>query len=1319
MFNRLVKTILILFISFISIEGEARNYYFSHYNVGNGVSQNTIHKILQDRQGFMWFATKDGLNRFDGKNFRRVDVDPSLGNCSYISTLFEDSRGRIWVGTHKGPFVYNPETEQLQPLFLDPEEHKELNSTINVFAELPDGRILLGIDNEGICAYNPSDRTVTSLVNMVRDNFPSVISICPTPKGNIFIGTFGDGLYYTDRSFKKIRKVAGSDNMPYFNNCVVNVIKRDGDRIYIGTDNMGLHQMDETNGHINTVFLKDETGAIPYIRDISFNDENELLIGTETGVYVLDMKDQGIKSHLTHDYFYRYSISDDAIYSIYFDRDNGLWIGSYFGGIDYHGVNQPEFIKYVRKTGKGNLQAERIRELCQDRMGRIFIGSEDNGLSVLNLGNGSIHQVKEINAKNIHGLCLNGDELWIGTFSEGIMIYNISTGHVRRLTTGNTPGLTNDFVFSITKTADGYIYIGTFSGLQYYEPAENKFYDISDLKGLFIYNLREDKQGNLWVATYSNGLFMRPKGENRWINYLENKNDSKSLPSNKTYSVQEDSHGNIWVMTQNGACIYNHEGFNSEFLGIDRIPGVVYRMEEDDSGNYWLTSNNGLYCLDPLTGNLLNFKVNDGLPINQFNYNSSMKTADGRLYFGSIDGLVMFDPKTILQASRPIAPLIVSELYIHSKLMKPGDEGSPLSKSITLTDRLIVEPWQNSIGFNFSTLSYDHNGNGLLKYMLEGYDNNWKVIDLESEPVNYSNLSPGHYKLKGVAINPDGKELGEPYELAIEIKTPFYATWWAILIYFLLGIALSGFFYFYYKKYSRLSKERYFENYKHNQERELFDSKIKFFTNVAHEIRTPLTLIKAPLDTVFKHEGVIEDPEIKENLEVVNLNVDRLLQLTDQLLDFRKIESGNYKINRKESDFRKLVESVLMRFMPTIEVQGKQLETELPPGELKINIDPEAVTKIISNLVSNAIKYGDSYIKIKVSKTSEGGVKFKISNDGRILSSDEKEKIFTLFTRLDSDSPGTGIGLSYARSLAVMHGGTLTIENIQTENIFVLELPKGCEDKVDKSDVTDSDLEEIIKNGGDNAKVLIVEDNPELLTFLQKRLISKNYKVFTSMSGIDALKILNEQQIDIVVTDLMMPGMDGHELLQIIKDDIKFSHIPVIMLTAKTNMKDKLESLEAGADYYIEKPFSMEYLLVSIDSLLRNRNRVRHKIETNPLEKIPLKGLTKTDEEFLKKINEIITKNFNNPEFSVDNIIAEMGMGSTTFYRKVKGLLNLNPNQYIKIQRLKEAARLFGEGHTNVSEVCYKVGFSSPGYFAKCFYQQFGVHPKDYIKNKG
>lgn len=1318
---RSFATVILILAWTISIH--ARQYYFTHYDITNGLSQNTVHKIIQDRQGFMWFGTKDGLNRFDGRKFSRVDLSSGDRDCSFISTLFEDSRGRIWVGSHLGPCVYDPTTERLEFLEARSGRIKVLHSTINDFAEDADGNILISVDNDGVYTYDVSTGEIRRKLSLADTGISSVTRIKVLPSGRIYLGTFGSGLFYTDDGFASIRSVDSADGRPYFDRAVVNAVCIRGDKAYIATDNMGFHAIDLLSGKVSPVFVRDDAGNIPFMRDAFFTSGSEIFIASESGLYIYNLAERKLERHLKHDYYDPFSISDDAVYSVFADRDGGLWVGSYFGGIDYLGVYQPEFIRYFKTMSPGSLPSERVRELHSDVSGLIYVGSEDNGLSVFNPGTGMFGRVDGIHEKNIHGLCSDGDDLWVGTFSEGLIIKNLKNGKIRHIRAGGAQDLTSDYVFTIRRTLHGDIYVGTLSGLQRYDRSADRFVTIPALDDLFIYNIFEDSRGNLWVATYANGLFLKLAGQPEWTNYREDMPATGSIPSDKVYSVQEDSRHNIWVMTQNGACVYSPKDkeFSRAFHGIDKIPGVAYRMEEDAGGKYWISSNHGLYCIDPGVDKMWNFTTHDGLPTNQFNYNSSMKSVDGNLYFGSIKGLVCFEPLRFAPTAVPEEKPIVSELYVNAALMKPGAENSPLTKSISMTDELTLRPWQNSVAMRLTGLDYGNSGRQRIKYRLEGYDDDWSMLQPGNSMVVYSNLPSGDYRLQAALCSDDGSDSGPMLDMPMTVETPLLRTWWALTLYLVVGVSLLTFLYIYYRRYTRLSNERYIENFKYETERELFDSKIKFFTNVAHEIRTPLTLIKATLDSVKKSNNVVQHREMKDNINVIDMNVDRLLNLADELLDFRKIESGDYIVRKQRCNVSELVEHLIVLFRPTIDASEKKFELLLPENDVVAYVDAGAVTKIVSNLLSNAIKYSSGYIKVELTSDADAFV-LTVSNDGSVVRGEEREHIFRMFARLDTEIPGTeipgtGIGLAFSRSLAEMHDGSLVMDESDSENIFVLRIPLGEPSDEEDKEVLQTDLEQIVRVSGDNSAVLLVDDNVEITDLLRRKLEECNYRVFTATDVDEALKILEGHRIDIVVTDIKLSRSNGYGLVKCIKEDPALSHIPVIILTANTRIEDKITGLEAGADSYIEKPFSVDYLLISIQSMLRNRERMRAVNDTDQIGRHATKDLSKDDEEFLVEVDGIIRSHYDNPEFSVDDMIEMLGISNSTFYRKIKRLLNLNPNEYIKIQRLKRAVELFRDGYTSVSEVGYMVGFSSPGYFTKCFQKHYGVSPKEYISD--
>lgn len=1301
--------------------GESHRLYFGHYDIKNGLSQNTVHCSLQDRQGFLWFGTKDGLNRFDGVAFKNLSENTPEGErCSFVSALYEDGDGLIWVGGHNGAFIYDPVTERLTKFDVKTAEGHEITTQVQQFTVDGKGNIILVIDTDGVYCYEKKSGRLTALHNR-RDPAVGLINrVAYDPTGRAWIGSFGRGLFYSDDNMKTIRRFENERGERYFGSAIVNDIVLRGDKIYVATEREGLHVIDVHTGVGKPVFVTDERGEVPYMRKLMFYGGSEVWIASESGLYVYDIVKNELTSHLTHNYFDKYSISDNAIYSLLADRDGGVWVGSYFGGVDYLDNNMMMFDKFYPDNSEKGLRGQRIREICGDpATGKIYVGSEDNGLSCHDPATGSFERVAGVGEKNIHGLCIDGRNLWVGTFSQGLKVKNLDTGAVKEYRAGTGCRLVSDYVFSIIRTIHGDLLAGTLSGLQRYNRETDSFEDIDELHNYFIYDVMEDSEGGLWAATYSSGLFHRRGGETKWRNY-QSGSDEGGLPSDKVYGVYEDMGKNVWVMTQNGLCVYNRttERFDRRFLGVDRIKGVVYQVVEDDYGRYWLTTNHGLYCLDKKSEVIRRFSTSDGLPTDQFNYSSSLKTAGGKIYLGTIDGLVAFEPLKFSFNSNRTSPRI-SELFLHGKPVKPGEEGSPLKKSITMTDRLDLKSYQNSLAMRIVTLRYAAPGSQRIKYMLEGLDKEWHYTTPGEAIVSYPNLDYGSYTLKVAAYNEHDEDAIDMLELKINIATPIYASWWAILIYVLLAAGIIYYIFYQYKRYSQLNNQRAMENYKQEKEREAYDSKIKFFTNVAHEIRTPLTLIKAPLDSVSKADSLAGDNEVKENLDVINLNVDRLLLLANQLLDFRKMESGKFQINKQRADVKKIVESCVTRFMPTVESAGKRLEISLPEGEVEAVVDAEAITKIVSNLFTNAIKYGKSYIRVALTM-GEGNFRFEIANDGEVVAPDKREEIFTLFTRLgkhQQNVTGTGLGLAYARSLAQMHEGTLAMGESTVENVFVLTVPTEAKaDAVPEKDSVEN-LEHMLKRNEERVSILLVDDNMEMLNFIEKKLIAQNYRVIKAGDGREALKILANEYVDIVVSDVMMPEIDGMELVKRLKSDVNYSHIPVILLTAKTRMEDKLTGLESGADAYIEKPFAVEYLIANIAMLLRNRERMRHSLESMPLTKVSGKGLTKVDEEFLRKINEIIQGNFNNPDFSMEDVISAMGMSRTTFYRKIKGLLDLNPNDYIKMERLKRAAQLFNEGHVSVSEVCYMVGFSSPGYFTKCFQKQFGMSPKEYISS--
>ena len=722
------------------------------------------------------------------------------------------------------------------------------------------------------------------------------------------------------------------------------------------------------------------------------------------------------------------------------------------------------------------------------------------------------------------------------------------------------------------------------------------------------------------------------------------------------------------------------------------------------------------------------YTTSNGLLGDQFNYHSSLETEDGTIYLGSIDGFIAFNPKTFSE-NRSLPSIVITDFLLFGKEVYVGEPGSPLEKSITFSDELILQSSQNSFSFRVTALDFQAPRMSKIMYKLDGFDADWLTIG-ESPIVTYSNLRYGNYTFKVKVSNSDGVWNENGISLKVHILPPFYLSVWAYFVYALLIIGCSLYVIIYFKRRSNNKHRRQMEKFEQEKEREVYHAKIDFFTNVAHEIRTPLTLIKGPLENIILKKQV--DAETREDLNVMKQNTERLLNLTNQLLDFRKTESQGFRLNFAKCNITEVLKETHVRFTSLAKQKGLEFTLQVPEKDFYAHVNQEAFTKIISNLLNNGMKYAESYVHVmlEIPETDDDNLfRIRTVNDGVIIPDEMKEEIFKPFVRFNEQedgkvTTGTGIGLALSRSLAELHQGTLAMETGEESNIFCLTLPVVQDMTITLTPEAEVEIDRVNEIPAEQAgrkdnrpTVLVVEDNPDMLTFVVRQL-SRDYTVLTATNGAEALKVLDGNYVNLVISDVVMPVMDGFELCKTIKSDLNYSHIPVILLTAKTNIQSKIEGMELGADAYIEKPFSVEYLQACASNLIQNREKLRQAFAESPFIAANTMALTKADEEFIKRLNEVIQINYANPEFSMDDMADNLNMSRSNFYRKIKGVLDLSPNEFLRLERLKKAAQLLKEGENRVNEICYMVGFNSPSYFAKCFQKQFGVLPKDFVNSK-
>lgn len=1302
-----------------ALAAKAPSYYFRTLGIEEGLSQSTVNVIIQDSRGFMWFGTKDGLNLYDGLVFRLFQKENSALGNNFITALYEDKEGDIWVGTDAGVYIYHPRTEEFSSFDVRIDSLGEpIRRAVTRIDADASGNIWISADGQGLFCYekqtgilrNEASRIAIGTANVTHFWFENE---------TLWVGRYEDNLYVASGK-EALRPFTDAEgNQPFKGVSVDACVRGLHNHIYIGT-NRGLMEVNLTTRKVRQL-------VAGYVRDLCFRSDTELWIGTEDGIYVYDLvSDTSV--HLTaSEGDDRYALSDNAVYAVYKDRENGMWIGSYFGGINYYPYQYTYFEKYYPRNDL-KLMGRRVREFCDGGDGTLWIGTEDKGLFRFNPSDGAVTPFPHpLQSNNVHGLCMDGNYLWVGTFSGGLNRIDLRTQTVKHYGKGEDINTLNaDNIFSVCKTSTGEVWIGTTSGLMRYNRTTDDFLRIPQLEGVFVYNMLEDSYGRLWLATYSDGAFCYNPSQKKWKQYSWNPTDSTSLSYNKVISIFEDSHRQLWFMTQGeGLCRLRPE--TDDFVRYNMSNGfpsnIVYKMLEDNNGLLWITTNKGLVAFQPKTGIKHVYTTANGLLSNQFNYQSGYKDKGGTFYFGSIDGFITFNPASFKENTN-ISPLVLTDFSLFNKRQSVGRDGSPLLQSVTFSEAIELNADQNSFSLRASILSYQAPQLNTIQYKLEGFDKEWYATDGIDSRISYSNLPYGSYTLRVRGANSDGVWNPKERLLDIRVLPPFYMSTGAYVIYVLLLIAGVTFVVYYFRSRNRRRHVRAMEILRYEKERELYAAKIDFFTNVAHEIRTPLTLIKSPLENVLASGHVNEG--IKDDLEIMDLNTNRLLDLVNQLLDFRKTETKGFQLSFVECDLSELLRKTYVRFTPLARERGLDLSVHIPEG-VHAAVDKEGFTKIVSNLLTNAIKYAGTYIQVELRTDDERGkLYFSVTNDGTVVPIDMREEIFKPFIQYHGESSsctqGTGIGLALARSLAELHGGTLVMGEDSSCNTFVLTLPLYQEASLhlthaDKHIVEVDDSAEETLSASDappRYTLLVVEDNVEMRKFLVRQL-SSSYKVLTAANGVEALSVLQDAIVNLIISDVMMPEMDGLELCDKVKSELDYSHIPIILLTAKTTLQSRIDGMKAGADAYVDKPFSMEYLKVCISNLLKNREQLQATFAHAPFAPTNSVAISKADEEFLKKLNEIVQENMQNPDFSLVDICEQLCMSRSSLNRKIKGILDITPNDYIRIERLKKAAQLLRDGDCKINEVCYMVGFNTPSYFAKCFQKQFGVLPKDFV----
>ena len=1319
---------------------------FSYISINEGLSQSTVFSIDQDKRGNMWFATYDGVNKYDGYAFtvyQHNEDDPNSIANDISRIVKTDSQGRVWIGTRDGLSRYDEEKDIFQNFFYE-KNGKHLQ--VNGIEEISPEQLLISTP-EGLIMFDIKES------KFIDDSFSTAMhkTIASTlyRQGDlIYIGTPTDGLYnysITQKTFEKVIPILGTKQIQA-------ILQQSPTRIWVATEGAGLFLINPKTKEIkNYLHSPSNPKSISsnYIRSLAMDSQNRLWIGTFNDLNIYHEGTDSFASYSSNP-VENGSLSQRSVRSIFMDSQGGMWLGTYFGGLNYYHPIRNRFKNIRNIPYKNSLSDNVVSCIVEDKDKNLWIGTNDGGLNLYNpiTQRFTSYTLQEdesargIGSNNIKAVYVDEKKslVYIGTHAGGLSILHRNSGQVENFNQRNSQ-LVNENVYAILPDGEGNLWLGTLSALVRFNPEQQSFTTIEKEKdgtpvvSKQITTLFRDSHKRLWIGGEEGLSVFKQEGlDIQKASILPVSNVTKLF----TNCIYEASNGVIWVGTREGFYCFNEKDKQiKRYNTTNGLPNnVVYGILEDSFGRLWLSTNRGISCFNPETEKFRNFTESDGLQSNQFNTASYCRTSVGQMYFGGINGITTFRPELLLD-NPYTPPVVITKLQLFNKVVRPDDETGILTKNISETKSITLKSWQTAFSIEFVVSNYISGQHNTFAYKLEGYDKEWYYLT-DSRTVSYSNLPQGTYQFLVKAANSDGKWNPIPTALEIIVLPIWYKTWWALLIFF---ATFAGFITFVFRFFwMRKSMEAQLEIERRDKEHqeEINQMKMRFFINISHELRTPLTLILTPLQEIINK---ISDRWTRNQLEYIQRNANRLLHLVNQLMDYRRAELGVFELKAKKGNAHQLIQDNFL-FYDKLARHKKityTLHSELEDKE--VLFDANYLELIVNNLLSNAFKYTESGQSITVTLKEENGwLLLQVSDTGIGIPINKQGKIFERFYQIESEHVGSGIGLSLVQRLIELHHGRIELDSEENKgSTFSVYLPQDLsvykpselasndeqneEEQVYSTNskamyfIDTEKVENESVESGDKKRgtILIVEDNNEIRRYLSNGLADL-FNTLEAGNGEEALEKLKDNEVDVIVTDVMMPVMDGIKLCKNVKQNIRTCHIPVIILSAKTDIKDQMEGLQMGADDYIPKPFSLAILTTKIQNMMRTRRRMLDKyaksLEVEP-EKITFNAM---DEALLKRAMTIVEKNMDNIEFSTDEFAREMNMSRSNLHLKLKAITGESTIDFIRKIRFNEAAKLLKDGRYTVAEVSTMVGFNTPSYFATSFKKYFGCLPTEYIK---
>jgi signal transduction histidine kinase/ligand-binding sensor domain-containing protein/AraC-like DNA-binding protein len=1421
----ILLSIKLIFFSSLTYSNDI-HVRFNQITSNDGLSQNTVDYILQDRRGFIWFATWNGLNRYDGYSFKIYKADKKENSISnnYIHSICEDLEGNLWIGTENGLNILDVITDHFITLINNPSDTNSIsgNNITEIVCD-KNGIIWVGTYGQGL---NKIKRIGNKEFKVARfKNNPGssgslsndiVNTLYLDKEDNLWIGT-NKGLNVLDKETNRFKSYLHNQNPKnsISHNSILSICEDSFGYLWTGTW-YGLNKINKNTGRITQYYFdKNNPSSISnsVIKAIKEDVQGNLIIGTLNGLN---------KYNREFDSFYHfpvnknddYSLSNEFINCIATDNQGNIWIGTDMGGVNMYNVFQKKFGYIVHDPFSKNSLSSNIINSIFEGPSKLWIGTAGSGLNCYDKNTGKFYHYKNIpdNNRSISGDYVSAiskdtdNNLLIGTWGNGLNQIVIKSNQIsfERLIPENGWNNINNISISCIYSDSNIILLGGINGLEIVDIKHKKFIPIANNpewknKINDVKSIIKDKQNYFWIGTRK-GLYSIDKNnlspslnEDEITYYSKNTDELKSLPDNYITTLCEDKQGNIWIGTfGNGISkMQIEDSIHVSFTNYNEKDGlsnnVIYSILIDENGNLWMSTDFGLSKFDPELIEFKNFYLSDGLQNNQYYWGAAFKGNTEILYFGGMKGVNYFNPNDIID-NNIIPKVTITDFRVFNKSVPVGTEDDPnsiLKQDISVTPDIELSYKDNVFSFEFSALTYFQSSKINYAYKMEGVDKDWVLVPSTQRFASYTNLKGGDYTFYVKASNSDGVMSNEPTKLTIHIAPPF----WETILFKVLGLSIIVLLIILYFKYRTrvlviqkrsleliiekrtnditIQKEQLaLQNKEITEQRDkLIDLnkkvqqvnqlKLRFFTNISHEFRTPLTLIAGPVKNLLS--SLPGPEETRASLLIINRNVQRLIHLINQLLDFRKVETGKLELKVSKGDLGTHIKNIFSSFEQlAVDAQINYKYTKEPCSEEQW-FDHEKIENVLLNLLSNAFKHtppkGSIYLSLKFKDSDTKNnhkppmAEIKVTDTGNGIPPAHINNIFKRFYQINTPENikhrGSGIGLSLTKELVNAHHGNISAESkVGKGTTFTVCIPylkdsfqpkeitarkneldrNIIEQKISPVEIFEPEIRhyninkpKANKKQSEYPLILIVEDNYDLRTFIINNL-TQDYSILEAENGKDAYEIAKAHNPSIIISDIMMPVMDGLELCTRIKNNLLTCHIPIILLTARSLVENWIEGLEIGADDYMPKPFDINLLNARIKNILESRKKLRKhfvgEVETIQSDVVT----TNTDKVFLGKAIKIVEENIGNSDFGVKDFVDEMCVSHSLLHKKLTVLVNQSAGDFITTLRLKKSVKLLQNSGKNISEVAYEVGFNDPKYFSQKFKRYFGVLPSDYSK---